>query len=331
MRLHISFLFIAFTGICISAASQSSSPTKSLLSTVVAGGGWPEKVLSTRSAVLYTPGIPQKELNTLQTAFQKCGIDAVVYFPNDIISSGKDVTRAYVAYLVKREISYFVFFEKQNTYRLYITPFSGKENVIDSTQRAWALEDASLEELAKKLYRTASTYKKQNFLVNDLPEMEVFVNPIGGRRSESFSLDLKVDLLAVPKFGNAEADKQLEEIMKNYPYKYALTDPNLSDKDLRKQGYLYVLNFIQVRNRVAKELLGYKPEAPGENIISTTYPAVNTPELKNIPPEVTVFKFYFKHIESGNLFLGTKWDADVAWQDALRNQLLGFKTELRIN
>jgi transposase len=40
-----------------------------------------------------------------------------------------------------------------------------------------------------------------------------------------------------------------------------------------------------------------------------------------------VYKFYFKHIDSGNMFLGTKWDADLTWQQALINQLRALLLE----
>lgn len=52
---------------------------------------------------------------------------------------------------------------------------------------------------------------------------------------------------------------------------------------------------------------------------------------KKLPADEKVFKFYFKHIESGNVFLGTKWDADTTWDQALWNHLMAFKAELNLN
>jgi hypothetical protein len=54
-------------------------------------------------------------------------------------------------------------------------------------------------------------------------------------------------------------------------------------------------------------------------------------QLKNIAANTVVYKFYVRHIDSGNIFLGTKWDADTTWQDALKNFIGGFKAELKIN
>jgi hypothetical protein len=65
-------------------------------------------------------------------------------------------------------------------------------------------------------------------------------------------------------------------------------------------------------------------------LVSFTYPG-DQAQLKNIPANEQVFKFYFKHIESQNVFLGTKWDADISWQQALVNQIKGYKIEFKLN
>jgi hypothetical protein len=64
-------------------------------------------------------------------------------------------------------------------------------------------------------------------------------------------------------------------------------------------------------------------------IASITYPDGGDAQLKNIPSQTPVYKFYFKHIDSGNVFLGTKWDADITWEQALKNQYRAFKAELK--
>ena len=84
------------------------------------------------------------------------------------------------------------------------------------------------------------------------------------------------------------------------------------------------------RGVVAKDLLGYDVSKSESAFVSVTYPE-SQQQLKNIPSNIPVYKFYFKHIDSGNVFLGTKWDADLSWQQALLNQLKGMKAELRLN
>ena len=65
-------------------------------------------------------------------------------------------------------------------------------------------------------------------------------------------------------------------------------------------------------------------------LISVTYPN-GQQQLKSFSANTPVYKFYFKHIDSGNVFLGTKWDADLTWEQALKNQIKGFKAELKVN
>ena len=81
-------------------------------------------------------------------------------------------------------------------------------------------------------------------------------------------------------------------------------------------------------------LFNYSVATPGTEVADNSTLRLdpdNEPQLKNIHANSEVYKFYFKHIDSENVFLGTKWDADTSWQQALMNQIKGFKLELRIN
>lgn len=327
------FLFLLLVLFTSPVAAQLMAEEKAFIDQMNLWGGLPEKLLSTRTAVFYTYSFGEKELNDAQEYFKRSGIDAIVYFQTDKLIANADVTRTFSEYLIKREISNLVFLEKsENNYRLVITLFNGKENLVDAKQNAWMLSNPVLTESLKALYRTtANQLKKQNMLINDFPETEISVNPIVGKRNEFFPMDLKVDLLAVPKTGDPAMDAQLEEFFKvNYPLKYRLTEPGLSDKELRKQGCLYVVRFIHTRGAAAKELLGYDMAKSESALASVTYPD-GQPVLKNISSNTVIYKVYFKHIDSGNVFLGTKWDADTTWEMALRNQLKGLKLEFRIN
>jgi hypothetical protein len=296
-------------------------------------GGLPEKLLSARTAIFYDFALTEKELGDAQQSFQRTGIDAVAFFELDKLTAGKDVTKAFGDYLNKREITCLLFIEKdEEGFRTTVTQFNGKETVTDPEQAAWSSTNRVLTETLKDLYRTASSQqKKQNLLINDFPEMDLGINPILGNRNEFYALDLKVDPLAVPKTGDEAVDKELEEIFKaNYPLKFKLTEPGTPEKELRKQGLLYVVCVMHTRGIVAKELLGYDISKAESALVSFTYPDTQQ-QVKNIPSDTPIYKFYFKHIDSGNVFFGTKWDADLTWQQALLNQLKGMKAELRLN
>jgi hypothetical protein len=313
--------------------SQLVIPEKALIEELNLQGGLPEKLLSTRTAVIHHYTISPAELQEVQLSFQRTGIDAIIYFELDKVFASRDVSKAFNLYFKKREIANLVLLEKGDQgYRITITPFTGKDNIVEPKQPAWSTSHRLLAEALKTLYQTsANQQKKQNLLVNDAPETDANINFILGKRNEFYATDLKVDALAVPKTGVESIDQELEEIFKNnYPLKFKLTEPGVLESELRKQGQMYVMCFLYTRGETAKELLGYDMTKSVSAFLSVTYPE-GEQQLKNIPSNAPVFKFYFKHIDSGNVFLGTKWDADLTWQQALLNYIRGMKAELRID
>lgn len=328
-RVKILSVILLFLIIAPVSQAQSPSDDEAFFSHLRPDGPLPEKLLSTRTAVIYSYTLKGPELRQMQTSFKQTGIDAIMYIEMDVFLAGKDVATAYSAYLNKRDISHLLFMTKHDTgYKTYITTYNTKISFIEENQAAWSADDVSLSELLIKIYRASGTLKNENFLIPDFPETELAVNAIVGRRSEFFSLDLKVDQLAVPKFGAAELDKELADIFTStYALKYKLTEAGVSERDLRKFGNLYVLCFVHARGAVLRKALGYTVKQESA-YTSVTYPADQS-QLKTIAADTPVYKFYFKHIESGNVFLGTKWDADITWQQALRNHLMAFKAEVK--
>ena len=269
----------------------------------------------------------------MQDYFQRTGIDAVSYFALDVLTAGKDATRGFYTFLRQREIANLVFAEKfSDGYRISITPFNGKEEILTAGQPAWSYSHRLLLEALKTLNRDAlATLKKENLLINEFPETDQTINPITGKRNEFYAVDMKVDLVAVPKFGIDSLDQELASIFEqHFPFEYKLVDPGVSEKELRKQGMFYIFCFLHTRAIVARQLLQY-PTSPAETAyVSITFPG-DTPQAKNIGLNTSIFKVYFRHIDSGNVFLGNKWDADTSWQQALINNIKAMKAELRLN
>lgn len=292
----------------------------------------PEKLLSTRSVVFYPYTMGIKELQKIQKHFQEAGIDAVVYLENDLLAAGRDASVALAEYLNAREAGHLIVFQKDDGYSLYAAPYNNLATLFEENQNAWHQKEKTLDLLLQRLIRAINnaSLTRENLLINEYPEIAMPLNLFKGRRAEFFAIDLKVDPLAVPMFGDEALDKELEEIMKSYPYKYKLTDAGLSESQIRKDGSYYVLRFLYARDKAAQNLLGYNTTKSQSAIASVTYPEEKA-QLKSIPANAMVYKFYFKHIDSGNIFLGTKWDADETWQQALINQIKAFKAELKIN
>ena len=333
VMLKSSLIFSLILLISGQLAAQLVTPESERIGQLNLQGGLPPKLLSTRTAGFYHHTISDKELAEVQLAFQRAGIDAIIYFELDKPFASKDVSKAFSDYLTKREITNLVFIEKSDDgYRITITPFSGKEDMMSPGQSAWSTSNRLLTEALRTLGRTTSSgQKKENLLINDAPETDAVINPILGKRNEFYATDLTVDLLAVPKTGDEAIDRELEEIFKNnYTLKFKMTEPGIVEKELRRQGHLYIMTFVYSRGSVSRELLGYDMTKSESAYLSVTY-SDGKQQLKNIPSNTPVFKFYFKHIDSGNVFLGTKWDADMTWQQALINHIVGMKTELRLN
>ena len=293
----------------------------------------PAKLLSTRSVVFYPYTMGIKELEKLQEQFQSVGIDAVIYIESDFLAAGRDPSVALAEYLNAREIAHIIIFQKNNDgYSFYAAPYNNLATLFADNQSAWHEKQRTLDLLLQNLVRSINnaSLARENMLINEYPEIAMPLNIFKGRRADFFAIDLKVDPLSVPKFGDESMDTELEKIMQSYPYKYKLTDAGLSESQIRQDGSYYVLRFVYARNKAAQKLLGYDGTKSQSAIVSVTYPE-DKAQLKNIPANAMVYKFYFKHIDSGNIFLGTKWDADETWQQALINQLKAFKAELKIN
>lgn len=288
--------------------------------------------MSKRSVVLHTSTVTQNEITTIHEGLIRAGIDAVAYFETDRVLAGSDAEKAYTKYLTRREVSCVVIIQKKPSgFSCYITLYNGKSDFVNAGQAAWSTNASTLSQLMNDIYRSAlSSYQKKNLLINEVAETELPVRVVEGTRSETYTYDLKIDNLAVPKFSDSVATKELSEIFKTYPLRYQLTDNTVSDKDLRNRGFLYVLCVVHGRSSVAKELLGYTVNQSESAFVSVTYPGTEI-HLKNIPAETEVYKFYVRHIDSGNVFLSTKWDADTSWQQALQNFIKGLKAEMKLN
>jgi hypothetical protein len=325
------FSFLILSVLSLSLHAQPAYEKDALLSRLSFIESVPEELLATRSIVLYDPGITQKDLEETQQAFQQTGIDAIAYFITDFMLAGADPEKAFAQYLTSRNVSFLIFLTKENQrYSFTFTRFNNTSDFVAPAATAWRQTGTVLKEVLLTIYRFAlSNQKKQNFLINDFPETEIPIKYFSGRRNETYTAMVKSFKVAVPKFGNEKADAELEQILKeHFPVKYELVDPALSESDLSSRGFITVLRFVHTRGLVAKKILDYDISQMA-NSISSVVVVSGQAELKTIPAEETIYKFYIKHLEYGNLFLGNKWDADTSWQAALVNHLQLMRQDLK--
>lgn len=320
-------ILILFLGLAAQAFAQPTFPDFSISTTP------PANLLSSRAVALYDYTLTSAELAEFQRGFQRIGIDAIAYFTKDVVIAGKDPLKAYSEYFEERQISFLLLLERGSYgYRFTAMPYNHKPSLVDAGQPAWQVSQPKINELLTNIIQDAwRSQKKSNYLINESPETDIAVDVVKGRRQEFYAIDLKIDNLAVPKFGNETMDAALEQFFsETYPLKYKVVDAGSDEQALRRQGFLYILCFVHTRGEAAKEVLGYDMSKGEKSYASIAYPEGQL-QLKILAKDEVIYKFYFRHIDNGNVFLGTKWDADIQWLDALRNHVLGFKQEAKIN
>lgn len=318
-----------------SQAQRSLPEIVRLTSDLTLSESAPLELLSSRSVVLFRNNYTVDELTQIQKAFQQIGIDAVLYQDVEKVMSGLDPERSFATYFASREIKFIILLDKTDgTYSFLCTEFNNTPQFVKVGQPLWKESHPKLNELLASVYRDSwLRAKKQNFLINDIPETEVSVPIIAGRRSELFPIDLRTDNIAVPKVGDVTIQAEVDTLMKKlypYPDKYKIVTMPADEKDLVKQGFQFVILYVKCNGRTARELLGYNMDATSTAFGSVTFPN-GSPQVKTISADVPIYKIYIKHIRSGNVFLGTKWDADQTLPQSLKNHLMGLRSELKLN
>ena len=77
-----------------------------------------------------------------------------------------------------------------------------------------------------------------------------------------------------------------------------------------------------------RELLGYEISDEVNELITIKKDSSGEVIIKSIPINAMVYKYYVKHINSGDIYLGEQWDGDDNWQDALSNHITAIVDKL---
>jgi hypothetical protein len=299
--------------------------------------------------------------------FKKIGVDPVAYFYLEDLFSGIDATRVYVDHLKKREIKYLIVLSKvylkiKNNeslrYVMVITPFSNDEKIIANGQAAYKDQNKDLEKLMKNLYGITirKDFVNTNHLIIDQPEFFGGIPIIDGRRNESFPVDLRVDKLAVSKFEevpipanrpggiinnkiaeevekyNASVERlnfELDRSFQGYPWNYELIKYNPDEKEMWRQGFLYLLMRVNSSGRIIKEMLNYEVNDSETEYITLLKKPDGSFTLRTIPVDAPVYKFYIKSLARNEVYVGETWDADETWQEALNHFLTNLTDKLK--
>jgi len=274
------------------------------------GRSFPEDLLTTTTVVIMDiPDEQYLELSQIsQEGFRRAGVDAVAYIKARDLYAGMDVTPAFLEDLQNRKVQNVAIIRKEGSlYKVTIGKFSGDRYLIDESYSNWTITGGDFEYLFTTLYREAanSSLERTNRLVIDLPEFFTDTNVIRGNRRPSHYLNLKLHKMAVPLFTSGpdtlEMNNRLRKIFKEYPYEYVFVDPFIDPMELRKElDCQVILRHITTNQSTIMQLLDYDEVLESNRI---------------------VYKFYIKHILTGNVFLGPGWDASSSWEKALRDHL----------
>lgn len=293
---------------------------------------------------------------------KRLGIDAVLYFYIDDLLAGYDLQRSISQQMVDRDIKNIFMLSKdkvngRDQYLGVLTQFNNEPNFISNNQPAWKSQTSDLEILFRNLARAIDNadLKNENLLIIDKPEYYKGIDIIRGRRYENFNTDLRIDRLAVPRFvdlpvpenqtaqsssemvsliksennKNQQNNAQLESIMSNYPYKFEIIPYEYDEKKLSSKGFQFVLMRINSSGKNVRKLLGYKNSDDINELITTKRNNSGEVIVKSIPIDGMVYKYYVKHINSGDIYLGVQWDGDDNWQEAMNNHISTIINKLK--
>lgn len=295
--------------------------------------------------------------------FHDAGIDAVAYFSMEEVFSGKDPERMFADRLSTRGVENLIIlrrmtYENKLQYVLVVTPFAGEGNYMENGQKAFIASSPNLEPMLKQFVNTVknSSSELANYLILDRPEYFGASGIITGEKFLRFNPDLKLDKLAVPEFVSVEMpefvpdnvenqrvigaleklnnqseqkNEQLRRSMSAYPFESKVGDfSKIEDRQIRLDGYQFVLRRLQGPARTLREMLGY--DTQGETYTTTVWQNGEKVE-KEIPADQQVYKYYIKHIFTGDVYLGTDWDAAESWEQALSNHFANMRYALKVD
>jgi len=306
----------------------------------------PNNLLISKSAVIVrlgdqeTQSVPddkwQEVSEKAHEGFKRTGIDAVAYYYLDDIFSGTEPQRAISSFLTKRGIKNLIFINYDKTvtgaisyYNIVITPYSESDDFLIEGQLAWKGEGPELGRIMNKIFREAvPSQQRTNLLISEKPEFFEDIQIIKGKREEVYPVDIKSFKIAVPQWPDSEIS--LSTIMNQYPLKFEFTDQFPNEDSLRyRQGNHFVLYFIYTSGATIKRMLDYKTSE--EKRYLSVLNKDGKSELISYSGMRKVYKFYIKHIVTGNVYLGSAWEAHPSREDALNSFIWNLKNELKLD
>lgn len=280
----------------------------------------------------------------VHTGFQKMGIDAVAYLNHRDYLSGNSSRSHYSSLLTKRGVKNLIFVtEREGAFELLCTPYNKKESLLDFGQQAYRRKAQSLNQLLLEFARDIkrADLVQQNFLIPERPSFLNAISIVENANLSRYPGQVRRSKLAIERFKkitvpkdaseetigriekyNSEVDKnnlELEAILEELPYDLAFIE-HMSDENLLRNRYQFVLRNLYASGESIKAMLKYKDEQSDAGYVSVIPIMPDNTSIKTLPRNALVYKFYIRQNIAKNVYVG-EWDADEKWQDALRNYI----------
>lgn len=335
MRIVISWAIILVSSISLTFGQQTDIHER--LKSLNIQSTFPENLLKTRSIVFYqvTPkrikplvrGNWRSLAEEIQPGLKRAGIDGVLHYYLNDIYSGQESYNSFLDYFDERDVKNAVFvFEEGGSYTITVTDLQDRQHLLKMGQSAWQIRGEDLGAMLSNLYKACanSGLERRNWLILEVPEFGKMINPIKAKRNEFYDLNFSSEKLAVPTVMDTS---ELRRVLADYPYKWGFVDPTTPEKELRTDGYQYILYSTHSTGEAVKKILDYKTTDVETSYISEVKVDGNS-EVQSYSIHTPVYKYYIKHIYSGNVFLGKRWDTAPDWQQALGNYIQNLRNEL---
>jgi hypothetical protein len=326
----------------------------------------PENLLQERAAVFVVLPFQKDKPNEKEswkpltrefhTIFESLGIDAVAYFNYDTYAASSATRQVISDFLLERKVEILVFLVKESLnetstpfmYSCVFSAFNGETSLVSFRQSAWRVmsrdPNALRSEVFKQVYR--AELDRDNHLIVDQPEYFDNLDLQSGQRLEEYPTDLRIDKLAIPleaiqpipeqadeeniaqieatNAATAKKNERLKNLFADYPFEYGFIESGLSDERVWREGYTYVLESAYGPGEVLKNLLGYEvnPEETGY----VTYRGGSENGIQTYSAKAFVHKYYVRHLNNKNIYVGEQWDAEMNQIQALKNLLAVVNT-----
>lgn len=312
----------------------------------------PESINSGRTAVIVqvpdergdfrTVGPWQTLSERAHKAFVTMGIDAVFYINHYSLVVSDKSKKSFRDLFSLRRIENLIFLTQTDLgYEIMMGDYSGTTAFMSTESPVFYYQNSQLYDLLLQVGREIkrADYTQENLLIPERPNFLSGISIVEKSLLKNYPGILRRSKLVAERFEkmpiaedskpevkekidayNAaieEKNKKFEELMEGYPYEYEFIDP-MSDEDLLRNRYQFVLRSISGQASTLREMLNYEVSRSETDYVSTIPVMPDQTRAKPIPRESLVHKFYIKQNISKNIHVGV-WDADVTWEDALKN------------